>query len=347
MKCMPRMCRYPMPGNATARVAGAAGDILRRAGGGVALLVLGMAGVAMAQSYPAKPVRIILPYAAGGGADTLTRVVAQSLGDLWKQSVVADNRPGAGATIGTDMVAKAAPDGYTLLMTAGTMAVSPVAYAKLPYDVLKDFAPITLLAQTPYVLAVNARVPVQNFAELLALARSAPGKLNYGSPGNGTLSHLTYELLRSRAGIHSTVIAYKGSNPALIDVLGGQVDFVLDTPAAVMQHVRSQKLRALGVTTAKRAPIMPGVPTIGESGVNDFEVSVWFGLMAPTGTPAEIVRKVHADVVTVLALPAVAERLKTEGMEPVTMLPAEFATYLRSEVSKWAALVKQANIKFE
>ena len=347
MKCMPRMCRYPMPGNATARVAGAAGDILRRAGGGVALLVLGMAGVAMAQSYPAKPVRIILPYAAGGGADTLTRVVAQSLGDLWKQSVVADNRPGAGATIGTDMVAKAAPDGYTLLMTAGTMAVSPAAYAKLPYDVLKDFAPITLLAQTPYVLAVNARVPVQNFAELLALARSAPGKLNYGSPGNGTLSHLTYELLRSRAGIHSTVIAYKGSNPALIDVLGGQVDFVLDTPAAVLQHVRSQKLRALGVTTAKRAPIMPGVPTIGESGVNDFEVSVWFGLMAPTGTPAEIVRKVHADVVTVLALPAVAERLKTEGMEPVTMLPAEFATYLRSEVSKWAALVKQANIKFE
>ena len=321
--------------------------LLRCARRGVFLLLLGVAGVAGAQSYPLKPVRIILPYAAGGGADTLTRVVAQALGDLWKQSVVADNRPGAGATIGTDMVAKAAPDGYTLLMTAGTMAVSPAAYAKLPYDVLKDFAPITLLAQTPYVLAVNARVPVQNFAELLALARSAPGKLNYGSPGNGTLSHLTYELLRSRAGIHSTVIAYKGSNPALIDVLGGQVDFVLDTPAAVMQHVRSQKLRALGVTTAKRAPIMPGVPTIGESGVNDFEVSVWFGLMAPAGTPAEIVRKVHADVVTVLALPAVAERLKTEGMEPVTMQPAEFAAYLRSEVSKWAALVKQANIKFE
>ncbi len=215
--------------------------------------MLGASTITFAQSYPARPVRIILPYAAGGGADALTRVVAQALGDYWKQSVLVDNRPGAGATIGTDMVAKSAPDGYTLLMTAATMAVSPAAYAKLPYDVLRDFAPITLLAQSPYVLAVNAKVPAQSFAELLRLARSAPGKLNYGSPGNGTLSHLTFELLRSRTGIQAAVIAYKGSNPALVDALSGQVDFILDTPAAVMPHVKSQQLRALAVTSARRA----------------------------------------------------------------------------------------------
>jgi tripartite-type tricarboxylate transporter receptor subunit TctC len=304
------------------------------------------AGAAFAQ-YPGKPVRVILPYAAGGGADLLTRAVAQALSDLWKQPVVADNRPGAGATIGTDMVAKAAPDGYTLLMTAGTMAVSPAAYPRLPYDVLKDFAPITLLAQSPYVLAVHPSVPAQNTAEFLRLARSAPNKLNFGSPGNGTLSHLTYELLRSKAGFRATVIAYKGSNPALIDALGGQVDFVLDTPAAVGQHVKTQKLRALAVTSARRAPSMPTVPTIAESGVPDFEVSIWFGLLAPAGTPPEIVRKIHADVVKVLATPALADRLNAEGLEPITMQPAEFGAMLRADVAKWGDVVRQGNIKFD
>ena len=301
---------------------------------------------ARAQAWPGRPVRIVLPYAAGGGADILTRVVAQALSDLWKQPVVADNKPGAGATIGTDIVAKAAPDGYTLLMTAGTMAVSPAAYARLPYDVLKDFAPISLLAQSPYVLAVNPKVPAQTFAELLALSRSAPGRLNYGSPGNGTLSHLTFELLRARTGIQATLVAYKGSNPALIDVLSGQVDFVLDTPAAVMQHVQAQKLRALGVNTAQRVKSMPGVPALAEIGA-DVDVPIWFGLMAPAATPPEVVRKIHADVVAVLASPAVADRLNKEGLEPVTMQPAEFSSYLRSEVGKWGAIVRQANIRFE
>jgi tripartite-type tricarboxylate transporter receptor subunit TctC len=314
---------------------------------GLALAMLVAGAAAYAQGYPARPVRIILPYAAGGGADALTRVVAEALADYWKQPVLVDNRPGAGATIGTDMVAKSAPDGYTLLMTAATMAVSPSAYARLPYDVLKDFAPITLLAQSPYVLAVNAKVPAQNFAELLRLARSAPGKLNFGSPGNGTLSHLTFELLRSRTGLQAAVIAYKGSNPALVDALSGQVDFILDTPAAVMPHAKSQKLRALAVTSARRAAVMPTVPAIAESGVRDFDVPIWFGLLAPAGTAADIVRKIHDDVVVVLALPPVTQRLSAEGLDPVTMQPAEFGAILRRDISKWAAVVKQTNIRFE
>ena len=304
------------------------------------------ASTALAQ-YPAKPVRIILPYAAGGGADILTRLLAQSLGDLWKQSVIVDNRPGAGATIGTDMVAKAPPDGYTLLMTASTMAVSPTAYPKLPYDVLRDFAPITLVAQSPYVLAVNPSVNAQTFADFLALARSSPGKLNFGSPGNGTLSHLALELLRSRSGIQVTVVPYKGSNPAVVGVLSGQVDFTLDTPPGLMEQVRAQKLRALAVTSSRRAPSMPEVPTFIEGGVRDFDVSVWFGLLAPAGTPPDIVGRIHADTVKALATPALVERFKAESLEIVTMQPDEFGAYLRSEIGKWREVIRQANIKFD
>jgi tripartite-type tricarboxylate transporter receptor subunit TctC len=310
------------------------------------VFLCGAAGAA-AQAFPSKPVRIILPYAAGGGADQLTRAVGQALSDLWKQPVVTDNRPGAGAVIGTDMVAKAAPDGYTLLVTAATMAVSPVAYPKLPYDVQKDFAPITLLAQSPYVLAVNPSVQATTVSDLLKLSRGAPKKLNYASPGNGTLSHLAFELLRSRTGLEATVVPYKGSNPALLDALSGQVDFVLDTPAAVGQHVKTQKLRALAVSSAKRANSMPGVPTIAEAGVPGFDVTVWFGLMAPAGTPPDVVQKIHADVLKVLASPALAERLDAAGLEVTTSTPAEFANLLRADVAKWTQVVKQASIKFD
>jgi tripartite-type tricarboxylate transporter receptor subunit TctC len=292
-------------------------------------------------------VRIILPYAPGGGADVLTRTVAEALGRMWKQSVVVDNRPGAGATIGTDMVAKAPADGYTLLMGASSMAVSPEAYPKLPYDILKDFAPITTVAQSPYVLAVNAAVPAHSVPELVQLAKSQPGKLNFGSPGKGTLSHLSFELLSFRTGTRSTLITYKGSNPALTAALAGEVDFVLDTPAAVMPQVQAGKLRALGVSSAARSPDLPSLPSLQEAGVPDFDVVVWFGLFAPARTPPEIVRQLYADVAKVLAAPEMKEKLDRERLEIITMPPAEFGEHLRREVVKWGEVVKNANIKFE
>jgi len=298
-------------------------------------------------AYPERQVRIVLPYAAGGGGDVLTRLIGGALSELWKQPVITDNRPGAGATIGTDMVAKAPPDGYTLLMTASTMAISPVAYPHLPYDVLKDFAPITLVAQSPYILATNPKLPVQSVSELLALARKEPGKLNYGSPGKGTVSHLTFELLRHRTGMDAAVVAYKGSNPALIAALAGEIDFVIDTPAAVMQHVNAKKLRALAVMSAKRAESVPELPSMSEAGVKDVDVVVWFGLLAPAGTPAEIVRKIQADAATVLSSAEVASRLRQNGLEVVTSQPEEFAGYLRGEVDKWTDVVKKAGIKFD
>jgi len=298
-------------------------------------------------AYPERQVRIVLPYAAGGGGDVLTRLIGGALSELWKQPVITDNRPGAGATIGTDMVAKAPPDGYTLLMTASTMAISPVAYPHLPYDVLKDFAPITLVAQSPYILATNPKLPVQSVSELLALARKEPGKLNYGSPGKGTVSHLTFELLRHRTGMDAAVVAYKGSNPALIAALAGEIDFVIDTPAAVMQHVNATKLRAWAVMSAKRAESVPELPSMSEAGVKDVDVVVWFGLLAPAGTPAEIVRKIQADAATVLSSAEVASRLRQNGLEVVTSQPEEFAGYLRGEVDKWTDVVKKAGIKFD
>ena len=315
----------------------------------LALLLIALIGGAQTAhaAYPDRQVRIILPYAAGGGGDVLTRLIGASLSELWKQPVITDNRPGAGATIGTDMVAKAPPDGYTLLMTASTMAISPVAYPHLPYNVLKDFAPITLVAQSPYILATNPKLQVQSVSELLALARKEPGKLNYGSPGKGTVSHLTFELLRHRTGMDAAVVAYKGSNPALIAALAGEIDFVIDTPAAVMQHVNAKKLRALAVMSAKRAESVPEVPSMTEAGVKDVDVVVWFGLLAPAGTPAEIVRKIQADAATVLSSPEVAGRLRQNGLEVVTSPPGEFAGYLRSEVDKWTDVVKKANIKFD
>lgn len=312
----------------------------------LAALCLAAAAPAVAE-YPDRAVRIVLPYAAGGGADALTRILAQKLTARTGQSVIVDNRPGAGATIGTDIVAKSAPDGYTLLMTAGTIAVSPSAYPKLPYNVVKDFVPITTVAQSPFVLVLRRDLGIESLPQLLARARAEPGKLNFGSAGNGTMAHLSVELLKTSAGIDVTHVPYKGSNPALNDLLGGQVDAVFDTPAAVMPHVKAEKLKALAVTTSKRTASAPGVPTMIEAGLPGYDVSVWFGLMAPAGTSPHILQKIHADTAASLASPDVVERLDALGLEVTTMEPDAFAALLRADLAKWAEVIKKAGISFE
>ncbi|MGE0797227.1 MAG: Bug family tripartite tricarboxylate transporter substrate binding protein [Lautropia sp.] len=304
--------------------------------------------VAFAQeAFPSRSVKIVLPYAAGGGGDQFTRMFAQALSELWQQPVIVENRPGAGATIGTDAVAKAPPDGYTLLMISSTIAVTPAAYPKLPYDVFKDLAPIGLLAQSPFILTVNPNVPVNDFGEFVRYGRANPGKLNFGHAGNGTMAHLTYELLKAHTGLQATVVPYRGSNPAMMDALGGQVDFIVDTPAAIRQHVATGKLRPIAATTSRRAAAMPNLPTIAESGIAGFDVSVWFGLMGPAGMPPALLQKIHADGLKAFAAGGLGARLAVLGMEPFQSTPGEFGDLLRHEVGKWGEVVKAANIKFE
>ncbi|MBA2961989.1 MULTISPECIES: Bug family tripartite tricarboxylate transporter substrate binding protein [Ramlibacter] len=320
----------------------------RRLAALLAALTLAIGPGAFAQdAFPTKPVKIILPYAAGGGGDQFTRMFAQALGDLWQQPVVVENRPGAGATIGTDAVAKSPPDGYTLLMISSTIAVTPAAYPKLPYDVFKDLTPIGLLAQSPFILTVNPNVPAQTFEEFVRYGRANPGKLNFGHAGNGTMAHLSYELLKARTGLQATVVAYRGSNPAMLDALTGQVDFIVDTPAAIRQHVAAGKLRPVAATTARRAAAMPSLPTIAESGVPGFDVSVWFGLMGPGGMPPGLVQKINADALKAFAAAGLGPRLAVLGMEPFPSSPGEFGDLLRQEVAKWGQVVKAANIKFD
>ena len=313
----------------------------------VALMFAFCTGAIAQAPFPTRPVRIVLPYAAGGGGDQFTRMFAAALSDLWQQPVVVENRPGAGATIGTDAVAKSAPDGYTLLLIAGTIAVTPAAYPNLPYDVFRDLVPICLLVRSPFIVAVNPSVPVNTLEEFLRYGKTNPGKLNFGHAGNGTMSHLIYEILKARTGFNATVVAYKGSNPAMLDALSGQVDFIVDTPAAIGQHVKANKLRPIAATTAKRAASMPNVPTISESGLEGFDVAVWFGLMAPAGTQPVLVRKINADALRAFIASDIPARLGVLGMEPYTHSSAEFGELLRTEVARWAQVVKAANIKFD
>jgi tripartite-type tricarboxylate transporter receptor subunit TctC len=310
------------------------------------LLMLGVARPAFAQ-YPRHSVRIVLPYAAGGGIDTVARIVAQKLSTLWGQSVIIDNRPGAGAIIGTQTVVGAAPDGYTLLMTAGTLAVSPTAFPHLPYNVTKDLAPITMVADSPYILACNASLPVHNLQELIALSKKEPGKLNFGSPGKGTLAHLAFAMLETRTGIDAKIIHYRGSEPALQGMLGNQVDMVLDTPAALLPQIRSGKVRALAVTTNARVASLPDVSTVEQAGIKDYDVAIWFGLMAPARTPPAVIAQIHDDTLRVLGDPDVSRRFQTQGVEVRSQTPQQFADIVRNEVARWASVVHQAGITFE
>src|SRR5665647_1547502 len=314
----------------------------------VLALMLASAG-ASAQSYPTKLIHLVVPYPAGGPLDIMARAIGQKLTEAWKQPVVVDNRAGAGGNIGADFVAKSAPDGYTLLMGAvATHAINPTLYGKMPYDPVKDFAPVALVAQVPNILVVNPSVPARSVRELIELARARPGYLNFGSGSTGSTGHLAGELFNTMAGVKMVHIPYKGAAPAMADLLAGQVQLMFDNLASALPHVKAGKLRALAVTTLARSPAMPDLPTIAESGLPGFDLSTWFGLLVPAGTPPEIVAKLNAEVVRALNAKDMRERLEKMGAEPpANNTPERFAAFIRTEAAKYAKVVKDSGAKVE
>ncbi len=301
---------------------------------------------ASAQDYPAKPVRIVVPYAAGGNADILGRTLAQKLGDAMKQPFVVENRGGANGGIGTDLVAKSAPDGYTLLVTAsGPIVVNPTLYAKVPYDPVKDFAPISQCAVYQYVLVTLAGSPYKSIAEIAQAARAKPGALSYGSTGVGGGNHLAGELFALATGAQLTHVPYKGSAPALADLLGGQLTFMFDTVITSVPQIRAGKLRAFAVSSTKRASSLPEVPTMQEAGIQGFDISQWQGLLAPAGTPKAIVERLNAETVRAMHAADVHERIAVQGgNDVVTGTPEEFAALIRDDLQAYAKLIRDARI---
>jgi tripartite-type tricarboxylate transporter receptor subunit TctC len=314
----------------------------------LAVVTACMASVAFAQSYPNHAIRLVVPFPAGGTTDILARAAAQKLTETLGQSVVVDNRPGAGGNIGSELVAKAAPDGYTLLMgTVGTHAINPSLYTKMPYDHIKDFVPVVLVAGVPNVLVVNPSLPINSVADLIKLAKAKPGTINFASSGSGTSIHLSGELFKTMAGVDMTHVPYKGSAPALQDLMGGQVQIMFDNLPSSLALIKAGKLRAIAVTSLKRAPALPDVPTIAESGLPGFEASSWFGILAPAGTPAPIVAKINAEVNKWLQSPDAKEQLLAQGAEAAGGSPEQFVAHIRAETDKWAKVVKASGAKVD
>ena len=300
----------------------------------------------LAQPYPAKPVRFIVPFSAGGGADIVARAIAQKLGESLGQQVVVDNRTGAAAIIGTEIAAKSAPDGYTIILgQTGPNSINPGLYERLPYDALKDFAPITLTTTYPYVLVVHPSIPAKTAKELIAIAKAKPNQLTFASAGNGGANHLTAELLKSMAGISMVHVPYKASAPALIDVLGGHVSMMFDPTITAIPHVKLGKLRALGVTSLKRTAVAPELPTIAETGLPGFESIGWHGILAPAATPREIIARLNTDIVNVLRSPEIRTRFAEQGAEPVGNTPEQFLEFLKADLEKWAKVIKAAGVR--
>ena len=307
----------------------------------------GKSSLTFAGDYPSKPIRIVVPYPPGGFNDTLARMLGQKLTDKWKQPVIVDNRPGGGGTIGTNLAAKSAPDGYTLLIVSFAFTVNPALYASLPYDTIKDFVPIVLAASTPNLLVVHPELPVKSVKELIALARSKPGKLNYASAGNGSSNHLSMELLKSLTGIDIVHVPYKGSTPAVTDLIGGHIDLMFDNVPNVLQQVKAGKLRALAVSSKERSPFVEGLPTVAESGVPGFDVSVWFGVVAPAGTPQPVITKLNAELNSILKLAEIRQAFNNQGVEPAGSTPGAFSSFLVAQRTKWAKVAKDSGTKAE
>jgi len=301
-----------------------------------------------AASFPSKPVRIIVPFAPGGTSDVLARAIGQKLSDTWKQPVVVDNKPGAGGNIGAEMVAKAEPDGHTLLLLdVGTLTISPSIYPKLGYDPVKDLAPITMVAVSPHALVIHPSIPANSVKELIAWAKANPGKINFASAGNGTAVHLAGEQFKLMTGIEMVHVPYKGGAQALTAMVGGEVNMTLNGLLATLPHIKSGKLKALAIAGKTRSPALPDLPTVAEAGVPGFQSGSWQGLLASGGTPKEVVTKINAAVVQVLQTPEIKERMAAQGADVVGDSPEQFGAFIRDEKVRWAKIVKDANIKVE
>jgi tripartite-type tricarboxylate transporter receptor subunit TctC len=299
-----------------------------------------------AQNYPTKPLRLVVPFAPGGGADLVARTVGVKLTETLGQPVIIDNRTGAAGSIGADIVAKAPPDGHVLLLgSSGPLAINPSLYAKLPYDAARDFAPVSIATVMPFLLVVHPTLPARNVKELVTLAKSRPNQLNYASPGNGSTTHLANELLKSMTGMQIVHIPYKGVAPAAVDLISGQVQMMAGDLSTLIPHVKSNRMRALGVTGAKRSPLLPQVPTVAESGVPGYEASGWFGVLVPAATPAPVVERLNAAIVKGLAAPDARERLNAFGGEAGGSTPEQFAAHIRNEAVKWGKLIKSLGLK--
>jgi len=311
-------------------------------------LGLGCAG-ALAQTYPAKPVKLIVPYPAGGSADLIGRTVARKMGDGMGQQLIVENRPGAGGTIGIDAASKAAPDGYTIALgTVSTLGMAPIVYATLGYDPVKSFAPIGMAVSSPFIVVTNLSVPAGSLKELIDVAKAKPGTLNFASIGNGSLVHFAGEHFKALAGVNLVHVPYKGAAPALVDLLGGQVQLMFDQLASFrLQNIQSGKLRALAVAGPVRIPQLPSVPTAAEAGLPGFEVSAWFGLVAPSGTPAEIIRRLNADLQVALATKELRDVAVAQGLDPSGGSPEQFAAAISEEIAKWTRVVKSSGFKMD
>jgi len=308
-----------------------------------ALIFLVVAAVS-AQPYPTRPIRLIVPFAPGGGNDIAGRILAEALTPALGQTVIVENRAGAGSVLGVDIAAKATPDGYTMLMANIALAFNAALYKKLPYDALRDFAPVSLLAEQPNILVVHPTIAARTLKEFIALARSAPGKLTYGSAGTGSGTHLAMELLLLHNKIELIHVPYKGTGPALVAVLGNETSALLSTFASALPHVKAGRLRTFGVTSARRSPALPEAPTIAEAGMPGYEYTTWYGLLVPARTPPAAIAKLHATTVPLLNSPELKQRYASQGMEPTPSAPAALSDKLKSEIEKWGKVVRAANI---
>ncbi len=313
----------------------------------VGVLMTIASSVAAQQDYPSKPIRLIVPFPPGGGVNLAARIIGQKLTENWGQQVVVDNRPGGNSVIGSEALVRSPPDGYTLMVTSGAHVTNPLLLPSLPYDSIKDFAPVATVSYSQFLLTLSASVPANNLQEFIALAKSKPKQLNYASSGNGSTTHLAAEYFNILAAVKTQHIPYKGSGQALSDLISGQVQFTFNTPSTVISHIKSGKLKAIAITGESRLPTLPQVPTFTEAGLPGLDVRIWFGVLAPAGTPKEIIDKLSSEIAKILATPDLKEKLYSQAMEPFISTPEQFDAMTKAEIAKWTKVIKDANIKLE